>query len=777
MTGAAQQTNNSKAKQGLAAGNFRHISVRGFGDAYNSYPHSMAWFRDHLYVGTTRAVLAHRGRWCEMEGSIGWSEITWPVRTPESSFDFDLRAEIWRYSPKNDSWVRVYIAPLVKGKDGFDVPRSISFRAMLVFKGHSDPAPGLYVPTMGSHQNPEALMLRSVDGTHFEEVTEPGMRFPQAYSPRGVRALTEYKNLMFTAPAVGAKARESNTAGHMVIAVNADPARDEWRLACEPNFGNSNNLTVFDMAVFSGCLYAGTMNPNEGFQIWKTTAEGNPPYQWKMVLNRGAYRGKLNQIAMTLTTFNGHLYVGSCVQRGGYDPDNKVGPAASEIIRIHPDDNWNLVVGEPRYTPDGLKVPLSGLGPGFGKFSAGYLWSLCVHEGWLYAGTFDWLMSLPYKNTDNWPENIRRTFSYAGIEDLILDYGGCDIWRTRDGCLWIPVTHNGFNNFYNYGARTMVSTPDGLFVGMANPFGPEVAVMRKAGWRYEENPRGGLEIWLGSRDIHSARQQPIINSTTNSGDVNLSVSLELDGSVEDDALTIVQHFCGSTGYSHLGYWRKNLAHGLDACENLLAEVLAFIPDEANTIVDLGCGSGATTSFLRKRFPADSIKGLTSDPKKLRTCRETAGEISFSRMNPGKLKLASQSTDSVIWISGQDILDRRDKLIAEACRILKPGGHLACFETISPNTIIDETWPPKGEAVNIYEAREIYEKILVDAGFKEIRIFDVTEVTRTLTIECFNLFVTPHKLSKQVDDEMIEAARELLFGIDPMVCLLISALRG
>jgi len=57
------------------------------------------------------------------------------------------------------------------------------------------------------------------------------------------------------------------------------------------------------------------------------------------------------------------------------------------------------------------------------------------------------------------------------------------------------VTTRGFGNPYNYGARTMISTPCGLFVGTANPFGPKVAVQLPARWMYVPNPRGGAEVW------------------------------------------------------------------------------------------------------------------------------------------------------------------------------------------------------------------------------------------------------------------------------------------
>ena len=50
---------------------------------------------------------------------------------------------------------------------------------------------------------------------------------------------------------------------------------------------------------------------------------------------------------------------------------------------------------------------------------------------------------------------------------------------------------NGFGNAYNYGARTVLGTPAGLFVGTANPFGPEVALRSANRWVYVPNEDGG----------------------------------------------------------------------------------------------------------------------------------------------------------------------------------------------------------------------------------------------------------------------------------------------
>ena len=56
------------------------ISENGFGDGHNSYAHSMAWFNNHLYAGTTRSNL------CLIKLQTfadEWNLATWPVECPD----------------------------------------------------------------------------------------------------------------------------------------------------------------------------------------------------------------------------------------------------------------------------------------------------------------------------------------------------------------------------------------------------------------------------------------------------------------------------------------------------------------------------------------------------------------------------------------------------------------------------------------------------------------------------------------------------------------------
>jgi hypothetical protein len=480
------------AGRGLAHPDFRPVAVAGFGDGGNSYAHSMLWFRDRLYLGTVRHLL------CLLKSSqprMPHFMEPWPVAYPGDIFTLDLRARIFTYDPVHDTLRDVHVSPVVRGPKGHRVPRDIGYRGMASFRGAGDGAEALYVTTVSSDsRGPGAQVLRSDDGATFTPACEPGLGDPSVSTFRSIVAFHDH---LFVTPT--GQRQAWNTARAPIVHACRNPAAEPWRPASPSGLGNAGNTVVFEMDTFGDHLYAGTFNAKSGYEIWKTAADGSRlPFRWHRVVDHGAYRGNLNEAATSMCAFNGALYVGSGIQNGGFDRTNGIGPAAAELIRIHPDDSWELVAGTPRETPDGPKAPLSGLGPGFDNPLAGYIWRMEVHEGWLYAGTFDVSVFLPYANRTRLAPWLQRSLRWTGMDELVLGHGGFDLWRTQDGVRWSNVTRTGLGNPFNYGARTLASSPHGLFVGTANPFGPEVAVRVGANWRYVPNDRGGAELWLGA---------------------------------------------------------------------------------------------------------------------------------------------------------------------------------------------------------------------------------------------------------------------------------------
>jgi hypothetical protein len=467
----------------------------------------MAWFGDSLYVGTTRAAL------CLVKARVPVPMTVWPVNCPDRPSDNDLRAHIWRYRTSTGTWENVHVSPWVEGQDGGKVAREIGYREMIAYQAPGDSAPCLYVANWANNKGGQvARILRSTDGTEFVPVSQPGLDDTTIST---LRSLVPFRGRLFTSPVANAGGAPNMPASPIVL-VARDPRKDDWRIACRPGFGDENNKTIFEMVVFNGWLYAGTLNPIRGFQLWKTDARGDPPYDWTQVLVDGAHRGNLNESVVSMCVFKNALYIGTGIQNGGHDVTYDVGPAAAEVIRVYPDDSWDLVVGMGRRTHDGQKAPLSDLGPGFGNFFNGYVWRMKEHAGRLYAGTCDWSTLIPFlpgvrSETRARPavagqsatpagrmrdQFLGRLLQWLDVDNLVKFEGGFDLWSTEDGQTWLPVTTTGFGNPYNYGLRTMASTPHGLFLGTANPFGPEIATRTGDDWSYAPNQAAGTEVWL-----------------------------------------------------------------------------------------------------------------------------------------------------------------------------------------------------------------------------------------------------------------------------------------
>jgi hypothetical protein len=487
---------------GLSIRNFKRIAQAGFGDGHNSYAHSMAWYEGKLYVGTTRSNL------CMLRLQSAYKNAPfykWPIECPETLDEldkFDRCAQIWRYDPSIHRWELAFRSPRIKGISSAGmVAREMGYRSMAVFHGACDPKPALYAAGWAPGTAPGGHILRSYDGQTFEAVTRPGI-FEQPVS--ATRSLTSFRDRMFFSPTARRLTErtggQANNAGVPTVFESRDPAAQNWTEASEPGFGDSGNLGIFTLFADNDRLYAGTFNLS-GFQIWASDCIGQAPYRWDKLVEKGAGRGPLNQAVASMASFNGAVYVGSGIQGGGNDRVNKVGPAGAEIIRLNPDASWDLIMGERRVVDGKRYEPLSALQAGFGNLFNGYVWTLASHNGWLYAGTFDWSVMLRWINGSEAPRKVVQFFDHLNSEFMIAHASGADLWRSKDGENWMPVTRQGFDNPYNAGIRNLVSTSYGLFVGTANFFGPRVAVRRDSEWAYEDNPRGGLEVWLGANGV------------------------------------------------------------------------------------------------------------------------------------------------------------------------------------------------------------------------------------------------------------------------------------
>lgn len=442
------------------------------------------WFRDRLLVGGGRG----------------------PLRDPRLSGSDDHRmgAGIVAGDLAGGDWRLVHDSPL----DASGKSRDRSVRAFAVFRGASDDAPALYA-AVGSLLG-QVVLLRSQDGAVFEECGPPGLGLGDA-DIAAVRTLCVLGDRIYTSPVGKNRGRgwaDDNVGDIPVVMGTDDPARGRWDILSPPGFADPDNESVNELVAFNGTLYAATLNRRSGFQLWRAEGLDGPAGPgWVRVLDRGAWRGPASPVPAAMAVFGGALYIGTGVQRQPGASADRFGPIAPELIRVHPDDSWDLVAGMARFTPQGLKRPASGAGPGFGNMFVQAFWRMAVHDGRLHVGGSDWRF---------WPTYLpagarQRSDIPAATQDWLRqetqawkgDYG---LWSSADGTTWTSITQTGIGgNPAHYGIREMVSTPRGLVIIPAAGRG--------------ETEGGGIEIWLGERPARdeSAAATPAVSPAATRG--------------------------------------------------------------------------------------------------------------------------------------------------------------------------------------------------------------------------------------------------------------------
>ncbi len=127
---------------------------------------------------------------------------------------------------------------------------------------------------------------------------------------------------------------------------------------------------------------------------------------------------------------------------------------------------------------------------------------------------------------------------------------------------------------------------------------------------------------------------------------------------------IIEYFDNS-GFINFGYWDSNTRDQKQACENLMEKLLAFIPNKTGTILDVACGTGATTRYLLKYYSPQNITGINISEKQLGRARANAPGCNFMIMNATNLEFEDSSFDNIICVEAAFDFKTREKFLKEA----------------------------------------------------------------------------------------------------------------
>jgi tocopherol O-methyltransferase len=130
---------------------------------------------------------------------------------------------------------------------------------------------------------------------------------------------------------------------------------------------------------------------------------------------------------------------------------------------------------------------------------------------------------------------------------------------------------------------------------------------------------------------------------------------------------------------HHGYWktgRETPAEAVEELADLVGERLA--PHPGDSLVDIGCGYGATAARFAERLSV-SVTGLTLSlaQHRIASAREgaLAGALNFLVRDWLDNRLPDAAFDHAYAIESSEHMTDKPLFFTEACRVLKPGGRL------------------------------------------------------------------------------------------------------
>jgi tocopherol O-methyltransferase len=188
---------------------------------------------------------------------------------------------------------------------------------------------------------------------------------------------------------------------------------------------------------------------------------------------------------------------------------------------------------------------------------------------------------------------------------------------------------------------------------------------------------------------------------------------------------------------HFGYWDTGTRNHADSLLNMNRQMAARVrPQPGELVLDAGCGVGGSSLWLVQNYGVRTV-GISLSTRELAKARRYAagrgldGQCTFLQQDYLNTAFADNSFD-IVW--AQESLCHsvhKDRFIAEAYRVLKPGGRLVIEEWYRT----DRPFHPADEklfhdflgdwAIPDLPTRSEMVAYCADAGFGDIAFDDIT----------------------------------------------------
>jgi len=147
---------------------------------------------------------------------------------------------------------------------------------------------------------------------------------------------------------------------------------------------------------------------------------------------------------------------------------------------------------------------------------------------------------------------------------------------------------------------------------------------------------------------------------------------------------------GDTGdlFMHVGYWddpeRAGGRDELALAQRRLNDVLLALADvrDGMSVLDAGCGFGATLKAIDTGRRNMRLFGLCNDPRQIDLARRAMPHLGWIEADACDIPLPGGEFDRILAIECAFHFPSRRRFLAEAARLLRPGGRLALSDFVA-----------------------------------------------------------------------------------------------
>ena len=192
---------------------------------------------------------------------------------------------------------------------------------------------------------------------------------------------------------------------------------------------------------------------------------------------------------------------------------------------------------------------------------------------------------------------------------------------------------------------------------------------------------------------------------------------------------------------HFGYYEKGVINNIDAIQNMnkyVGRLLGLESKKSLHILEAGCGIGATSRYLAKKYPDCHFTGISLGTKEIEIAKKFQAEqnltnIQFLSGNYNKTQFQNGSFDHVFALESIVYAVSKKDVACEISRILKPGGTFVIIDgffpkDLTPNSFLKKSYELlliKRAIPGVISLQEM-QSHLKSAGFTDIIIHDLSK---------------------------------------------------